>query len=123
MKFCIECGNQLSATNKFCTNCGTAVTRSGQENGATPIPNEENEIRNHTKQTEDVTPAKRSVKVVKKSTRITKWIIGAAVAIILIITGTVLAMGLNNGGDEKVAGTAAQTQKETTEKSEPELEK
>jgi hypothetical protein len=99
MKFCKNCGNQLAAEAKFCTQCGTSaeVTAVAKQNTKDNVlKKKETNTLNLAKETK--APAAQTRTIKKK---VPKWAIGVAAAVILTIAGIAGAMTMNNGGKKE----------------------
>lgn len=135
MRYCKNCGNQLSSGVKFCNNCGTPVTANEQDNRASVTSNEQgnststisNEQHNpplsnntghkstqrggssDTVQRENRTQRSKQPKDKRK---IHKWLIAVGATLILILAGVAVGMALNNANGEKSKQAATEPKEE-----------
>ncbi|WP_449537899.1 zinc-ribbon domain-containing protein [Ferdinandcohnia sp. Marseille-Q9671] len=96
MKFCKQCGSELSTEAKFCKNCGAQVISSDSS---------EETVKNATAVAQDKPPKK-----------VPKWAIGVGAAVLLTVAGIAGVMALNNGGEKKTIETVAEPKEEVDSK-------
>lgn len=99
MKNCTECGNELSSEMKFCTKCGTPTTSTEQDS---MVSNKK--VDNLRESYEPVSRENRSQRRDQpkaKKGKISKWLIAAGAAVILVIAGIAGVMALNDGDGKK----------------------
>lgn len=104
MKYCKQCGNELSSEDKFCKECGTPASITEQSKRQSPDTIQQPKLSD--------SPS-RTGQMAKKKKKVPKWVISVAAIMILAIVGAIGVIAMNGGNEKKAIEATAEPEKDT----------